>query len=209
MTLEVEQALGGLGLKKARLEIAFEEAPEAATATANATGSEGEADERAAAESRFGPLGPETVEFLLAANPGERPRPLREVASGGEMARIVLALRSALAGREGARVLIFDEIDTGVGGRLGPALGGHLRGLGEHHQVLTVTHLPAIAASAHQHQVVRKAVRRGRTRTAVALLEGDARIHEVADMIAGGGEAATAQAEARRLLGVSETAVAG
>ena len=209
LTLEVEQALGGLGLKKARLEIAFEEAPEAATATANATGSEGEADERAAAESRFGPLGPETVEFLLAANPGERPRPLREVASGGEMARIVLALRSALAGREGARVLIFDEIDTGVGGRLGPALGGHLRGLGEHHQVLTVTHLPAIAASAHQHQVVRKAVRRGRTRTAVALLEGDARIHEVADMIAGGGEAATAQAEARRLLGVSETAVAG
>lgn len=183
LVAKVQRALRGLGLAKARLEVAILPGP----------------------EGSFGELGRDTVEFRLAANPGEPFRPLSEVASGGETARIALALQSALADVLEARVLVFDEIDTGVGGRLGPALGEHLRRLGEHHQVLTVTHLPAIAAAAHRHQVVRKAVRRGRTRTAVALLEGDARVAEVADMIAGGATAATAQAEARRLL----AAVAG
>jgi DNA repair protein RecN (Recombination protein N) len=152
-----------------------------------------------------GPAGddvdPPHAEFFLAANPGEPPRPLRHVASGGEAARILLAVRVALALRQSIPTLVFDEIDAGVGGRLGPQVGEHLRALGEGHQVLCVTHLPAIAALADRHFRVSKSVQGGRTRTAVARLDGDARVDEVADMIAGGSAHATARAEARRLLG--------
>ncbi len=168
-----------LGLGQARFEVAFVERDE-----------------------RFPVGGPEAVEFRLAANPGEPAGPLGQVASGGEAARIMLALRSALAGCDAGRMLVFDEIDSGVGGRLAPEVARHLRSLGEHHQVLSVTHLPAIAAAAHRHLQVRKRVVGGRTWTGVCRLEGDARIHEVADMIAGGGSERTARAEARRLLGL-------
>jgi len=154
---------------------------------------------------RFGERGMDRIEFLLAANTGESKSKLRQVASGGETARIMLALRTVLArskhgpGRE--RALIFDEIDSGVGGRLGPAVGEHLRKLGRFHQVLCVTHLPAIAAVATQHLRVQKEVAGGRTLTRVELLDGERRVEEVADMIAGGGDEATARAEARRLIG--------
>ncbi len=148
-----------------------------------------------------GAIDPPAVEFFLAANPGEPARPLRHVASGGEAARILLAVRVALALRQAIPTLIFDEIDAGVGGRLGPAVGEHLRQLGTGHQVLVVTHLPAIAALADQHFRVSKLVRGGRTHTSVARLAGDARVAEVADMIAGGAAHATARAEAQRLLG--------
>jgi DNA repair protein RecN (Recombination protein N) len=149
---------------------------------------------------RFGPSGADRVELLLCANPGEELRPLREVASGGETARIMLALRTALAVRRTVPTLVFDEIDAGVGGRLGPAVGEHLRRLSEHHQILCVTHLPAIAALAHEHFKVEKRAAAGRTRTGVERLEGPARVDEVADMIAGGAAHETARAEARRLL---------
>ena len=115
----------------------------------------------------------------------------------------MLALRSVLARKSGPgrdRTLVFDEIDSGVGGRLGPAVGAHLRKLGENHQVLTVTHLPAIAAVADRHLRVTKVVHEGRTRTHVDELTGEARVDEVADMIAGGADQETARAEARRLL---------
>lgn len=180
----VEAALAELGLAKARFEPGLV-----------AVG-EGEAPD----EQRFGPQGVETAEFLLAANPGEEPRPLRLVASGGETARIMLALRSVLSADDRGRTLVFDEIDAGVGGRLGPQVGAHLRRLADHHQVLCVTHLPAIAAQAARHVKVEKTVEGGRTRTAIVVLEGDARVSEVADMIAGGAKHASARAEARRLL---------
>ena len=112
----------------------------------------------------------------------------------------LLALRGALAARQTIPTLIFDEIDSGVGGRLAPRVGAHLRELGEHHQILCVTHLPAVAAAAHRHLRVEKRTEGGRTRTWVQeLSEGD-RVSEVADMISGGADADTAQAEARRLL---------
>jgi DNA repair protein RecN (Recombination protein N) len=149
---------------------------------------------------RFGPNGCEDLEFLLSANPGEPLRPLRHVASGGEAARILLALRGVLARCEPGRALVFDEIDSGVGGRLGPAVGRALRELAAHHQVLCVTHLPAIAALAHAHLRVQKRVERGRTHVGVELLDGEPRVLEIADMIAGGAEQETARAEARRLL---------
>ncbi|MHC4375904.1 MAG: DNA repair protein RecN [Planctomycetota bacterium] len=155
-----------------------------------------------------GPVGADRVRFLFAANPGEAPRPLGDVASGGEAARVMLALRSVLsaqptggeAGADEGRLLVFDEIDTGVGGRLGPVVGEHLRQLGQQHQVLVVTHLPAIAAASDRHLKVVKRVQRGRTSTSVDELSGEARVHEIADMIAGGAGLDTACAEARRLL---------
>jgi len=183
----VEKGLGDLGLERARFDVSFKKRPEGARDL--------ESDRR-----RFGPSGCDELEFLLAANPGESPGPLRKVASGGEMARTMLALRGALAVRQSTPTLIFDEVDTGVGGRLGPRVGAHLRGLAEHHQVLCVTHLPAIAAVAHQHLRVHKEVEGERTRTHVAAIDGDVRVQEIADMIAGGASADTAQAEARRLL---------
>jgi DNA repair protein RecN (Recombination protein N) len=152
------------------------------------------------AKSR-GEVDPPAAEFFLAANPGEPSRPLRHVASGGEAARILLAVRVALALTQAIPTLVFDEIDAGVGGRLGPQVGEHLKTLGRGHQVLCVTHLPAIAALADHHFRVSKSVKKGRTLTEVARIAADARVDEVADMIAGGAAHATARAEARRLLG--------
>jgi DNA repair protein RecN (Recombination protein N) len=157
-------------------------------------------DQLHADRSHFAESGAEAVEFHLAANPGEPFAPLRKVASGGEMARTMLALRGALAVQQSTPTLIFDEVDAGVGGRLGPKVGTHLAALGEHHQVLCVTHLPAIAAAAAQHMRVKKAVDDGRTRTHVSSLSGADRVEEIADMIAGGAAHATARAEAQRLL---------
>ncbi|MDA1266609.1 MAG: DNA repair protein RecN, partial [Planctomycetota bacterium] len=137
---------------------------------------------------------------VLAANPGERAGALREVASGGEAARILLALRGALAVRQSTPTLVFDEVDAGVGGRLGPQVGAKLAGLAQHHQIFCVTHLPAIAALADRHLRVEKDVDGGRTRTRVAHLSGQTRVEEIADMIAGGADQATALAEAQRLL---------
>jgi DNA repair protein RecN (Recombination protein N) len=197
----VHRALGQLGLPEAEFDLRLgQRGEEAEHGHAGIDGLERavlEADQRL-----FSERGIDRIEFLLAANPGEAPKKLRQVASGGETSRIMLALRSVLArkgpGRD--RVLVFDEIDSGVGGRLGPAVGAHLCKLGEHHQVLTVTHLPAIAAVADRHLRVSKVVHEGRTRTQVDELAGEERVDEVADMIAGGADQETARAEARRLL---------
>lgn len=185
----VEAGLADLGLERARFSMTTVPHPEDGAGTL-------EGDRRL-----FGPSGTEGVELLLAANPGEDAQPLRHVASGGEAARILLALRGALAVRRSTPTLVFDEVDAGVGGRLGPKVASHLERLGEHHQVLCVTHLPAIAATAARHLKVEKSVEGGRTRTRITLLFGDDRIAEVADMIAGGAAEPTALAEARRLLG--------
>jgi len=195
---EVEKRLADLGLEKARFEVKVEPrtAPELASPNVDAARSRALADER-----RFGPDGADAVEFLLAANPGEGAEPLRLVASGGEAARIMLALRTALSVKQSIPTLVFDEVDSGVGGRLGPKVGEHLKELaGTQHQVLCVTHLPAIAALAHHHFQVKKSVAGGRTKTLVTELDGDARVAEIADMIAGGASQATARAEAKRLL---------
>jgi len=186
---ELSAALADLGLEKARIEFLL--APRA-----EATASDRE---------HFGEAGLERAELLLAANPGEPARALRHVASGGEAARIFLGLRSVLSVRDAPRTLVFDEIDAGVGGRLGPRVARHLRELGRRHQVLCVTHLPSIAASADVHLKVAKSVRGGRTQTHVESMTGEAREREIADMIAGGADQATARAEARRLLGDRRT----
>ncbi len=201
---DVEKALAELGLERARFEVSVEprEEPDLHSPNASSQATEALQDAR-----RFAPDGVDQVEFWLAANPGEPPAPLRKVASGGEAARIMLALRTVLAARQTIPTLVFDEIDAGVGGRLGPRVGEHLRGLSKHHQVLCVTHLPAIAALAHHHFKVSKSATGGRTRTTATELFEDARVEEIADMIAGGAAHATARAEARRLLGTESGAL--
>lgn len=185
----VGKRLAELGLERARFDLRLGQ-----------RGDDDAAPDPVADRERFGERGMDRIEFLLAANPGEALLRLRECASGGEVARIMLALRSVLAERSQGRTLVFDEIDTGVGGRLGPVVGARLRELGRHHQVLCVTHMPAIAALADRHLVVRKHVSGGRTRAEAEPLDGEARVEEVADMIAGGADHETARAEARRLL---------
>lgn len=193
----VKASLADLGLERARFEVRIEQRTRADLHTPNAS----EARTRALEDQRlYGPDGADAVEFLLAANPGEDAQPLAKVASGGEAARIMLALRTALALRTSIPTLIFDEVDSGVGGRLGPKVGEHLRALGSKHQVLCVTHMPAIAALAAKHFRVEKQVVSGRTRTQVGALSGQARVEEIADMIAGGAAHASARAEAERLL---------
>ncbi len=201
----VHQSLADLGLERARFQVQVEPRSAPRAESPNADPSKAEA---AALGQRFAVDGADRVEFLLAANPGEGLEPLRQVASGGETARIMLALRTALAVKQTIPTLVFDEVDSGVGGRLGPRIGEHLRALAARHQVLCVTHLPAVAAAAHDHFRVKKSVAGGRTLTSVEPLSKAARIKEVADMIAGGSAHETARAEARRLLG-AETAVEG
>jgi DNA repair protein RecN (Recombination protein N) len=144
--------------------------------------------------------GVDRVEFLLSANPGEPPRPLRRVASGGELSRVLLAIRSALAGTDPPPVMVFDEIDAGVGGRTGHVIGEKLGALAARSQVLCVTHLPQIAAVAGHHYAIRKAASGGRTRTVVERLEGEARVEEVARMLAGARLTDTARRHAREML---------
>ena len=112
--------------------------------------------------------------MLFSANPGEEPRPLRKIASGGELSRLTLAVKTVLAAVDRVPTLIFDEIDAGVGGRLGSALGKALAELARHHQVICVTHLPQMASYADRHWVIRKRVERGRSRTTITPLEDEA-----------------------------------
>jgi DNA repair protein RecN (Recombination protein N) len=203
MAREVVASLEELGLGGARFEVSVEprEARELRSPNADRARAAFEADQR-----RLAPDGADEVEFLLAANPGEGVGPLRKVASGGEAARVMLALRGALAARQTIPTLVFDEVDAGVGGRLAPRVGAHLRRLGEHYQILCITHLPAVAAVAHQHLEVEKSVEDGRTTTRVRRLEGAGRVEVIADMIAGGKEQESARREAERLLAAGEGA---
>jgi DNA repair protein RecN (Recombination protein N) len=140
------------------------------------------------------------AEFLISANAGEPLRPLARIASGGEMSRVMLALKTAMAGSHPV-ALIFDEIDTGVGGKTAESLGSKMAELSRSNQVLCVTHLPQIASMACQHFQVQKQVEAGRTKVEVTPLEGEARVGELARML--GGSEATAAQHARELLAAS------
>ncbi len=136
-------------------------------------------------EDACGATGMDQAEFLLSANPGEPLKPLSRVASGGELSRVMLALKTVLAEVDQVPVLVFDEIDTGVGGAVASAIGKRLRVLGRLHQVLCITHLPQVASQAAHHWCVEKAERGGRTATSVRVLKGIHREHEIARMLGG------------------------
>jgi len=133
----------------------------------------------------FGPTGRDRVEFLLSSNVGEPPRPLGRIASGGELSRIMLALKTVLAETDRVPVLVFDEIDTGVGGAVAAAMGIRLRKLGSFHQVFCITHLPQVASQAEHHLLVEKEQDSRRTTTSVKALTGIGREEEIARMIGG------------------------
>ena len=146
-----------------------------------------------------GPAGRERAQFTLAANPGEAGGRLRDAASGGELARLLLALRNALREADAGRVLLFDEIDAGLGGRTARRVGERLRALAGRNQVICITHLPQIAALGDSHHTVVKDVRKSRTETRISALGGEARVDEIARM-SGGQLTDAARAHARELL---------
>ena len=166
----VEQELAELAMERARFQVAFEPSK--------------------AGTAGWSPQGIDRIQFLVSANPGQPPRPLAQVASGGELSRITLALKTCLnpaAGSEGQtpRTLVFDEIDSGVGGRVAEALGRRLEALAASNQVLCVTHLPQIAGFAKAHFFVDKREQEGQTVASVTRLSEKQRIEELARMLSG------------------------
>jgi DNA repair protein RecN (Recombination protein N) len=147
----------------------------------------------------FDGSGIDQVVYRLAPNPGEPPRPLARIASGGELSRVALAIKQVLAEADDTPTLVFDEVDTGIGGRSADPVGRSLWSLGRRHQVLCVTHLPQIAAYADAHFQIVKRERDGRTVTEVSRLDREGRIVELAQMLGGGG-GTVALASARELL---------
>ncbi len=139
--------------------------------------------------------GLEQADFVFAPNPGEPPKPLRVIASSGEMSRVMLAVKSALAEQDQIPLMVFDEIDANVGGEIAHAVGAKMASLGEQHQVVAITHLPPVAASAHCHYVVRKEFSKNSTRSTLKEVKGESRVSELSRMLGGGGESAKAHAQ--------------
>lgn len=148
----------------------------------------------------FGERGSDSVEFLISPNPGEPPRALARIASGGELSRVMLALQTVLAESEKPATLVFDEADAGVGGRVADAVGQRLAGLAAAHQVICLTHLPQIAARGDRHLRVTKAEAEGRTVARLSAIDGDARVEEIARMSGGAAVTEATRAHARDLL---------
>lgn len=141
-----------------------------------------------------GPHGFESLDFLFGPNPGEPPLPLRQIASSGEISRVMLAVKSALAEQDDTPLMVFDEIDANVGGEIARAVGRKMAALGTRHQVVAITHFPQVAATASLHFVVEKEVSGGRTRSRLYPVQGETRIQELVRMLGGGGEQARAMA---------------
>ncbi|MBA4803926.1 MAG: DNA repair protein RecN [Brevundimonas sp.] len=181
LTAAVMEELGPLKLERARFRVAFEPV----------------------AEGRRGPLGAETVRFEISTNAGTAFGPLDAIASGGELARFALAMKAALAGREDQRqpVMIFDEVDQGVGGAVAEAVGTRLQRLSRGAQVLVVTHSPQVAARGHAHWKVRKSDAGGLTTTTVDALDETRRLEEIARMLSGAVVTDEARAAAKALIG--------
>jgi DNA repair protein RecN (Recombination protein N) len=146
------------------------------------------------------PLGAERAELLVSANPGQPLRPLRKVASGGELSRLSLAIEVATLGQDAVPTLVFDEVDAGIGGAVAASVGARLRALGEARQVLCVTHQPQVAAAGHAQYRVSKASQAGITQSHVAALDAAGRVAEIARMLGGARVTPEAEAAARRLL---------
>jgi DNA repair protein RecN (Recombination protein N) len=184
----VEAALAGLGFEHTAFEVAVEQREAGATEAAVTV------DGRRIA---FDSSGLDSVAFVIAPNPGEPARPLARIASGGELSRVALAIKQILAEADRTPTLVFDEIDTGIGGRSAEPVGRSLWELARTHQVLCVTHLGQIAAYADAQFRIEKVQRDGRTVTQVRRIEGADRVRELAQMLAGaeGGAAAVASAE--------------
>jgi DNA repair protein RecN (Recombination protein N) len=183
----VQKHLADLGMAEARLDVVLTPQPL------------GENPVQAELPAR----GLEQLELLLAANKGEPPRPLRKIASGGELSRTMLALKTVLAAHDQVGTLVFDEIDANVGGRLGHVLGRKLAALGRTHQVICVTHLPQVASYARHQWTIRKDRRGKRTVTTIQRLAEGERVEELASMLRGEARGETTRQEAEAMLAVA------
>jgi len=181
---ETQKQLADLGMAGARLEAILE---------TNPLGED-------PAQAEVPAWGADQLELTLAANRGEPALPLRKVASGGELSRTMLALKTVLAGHDRRGTLVFDEIDANVGGRLGDVLGQKLAALGQTHQVICVTHLPQVASYARHHWTIRKSRRGKRTITQIQLLAENERLEELASMLRGEARGETTRQEAAAML---------
>ncbi len=154
---------------------------------------------------RYSPRGMDAIEFLLSPNPGLEPRPLSRIASGGELSRVMLALKTALARADFTHTLIFDEIDSGISGSIAQITGSKLRQLGSTHQVLCVTHLPQIAAQGQQHFLVEKHIQHNQTFSSVRLLNPQEKVLEIARLLSGVNITQSSQASAQELIAASSS----
>lgn len=150
--------------------------------------------------SEIGSTGAEDVEFRVALNVGHDARPLARVASGGELSRVMLALKTILTRLDRVPTLVFDEVDAGIGGRVGLQVGDTMRRVASHHQVLAISHLPQIAARAHHHIVVTKGARGGVTTADTHVVQGEERVTEIARMLGGDPDSEVSRAHARELI---------
>jgi DNA repair protein RecN (Recombination protein N) len=191
----VEAALGGLGFRQTSF----------AVAVTRRTAGPAEAAVEIGGRIAFDSTGIDSVAFLIAPNPGEPARPLARIASGGELSRVALAIKQILAEADHTPTLVFDEIDTGIGGRSAEPVGRSLWELARSHQVLCVTHLGQIAAYADAQFRIEKVQRDGRTVTEVRRVEGDERVEELAQMLAGAEGGSAARASAEELLDRADT----
>jgi DNA repair protein RecN (Recombination protein N) len=187
----VEAELAELALPAARFEIDLKAA-------------RGEQLRQGGRRGALNPRGFESVEFLLSANTGEPARPLARIASGGELARIMLSLHVVLESAGEGRVLVFDEIDAGVSGAVADTVGVRLAALADRHQVLCVTHLPQVAAHAERHYHVAKRVVGKRTQVEVAALEGEQRVKQLAHMLGGHSVTSASTQNAAELIAAAE-----
>lgn len=196
----VEKQLADLGMGEAVFDVAL-----VATERTKGDAGSGESPVAHAGSSQ----GMETVEMMVQTNPGQPAQPLRKIASGGEMSRIMLALKAILAQSDRVSVLVFDEIDANIGGRMGTVIGQKLRMLadGAHHQVLCITHLPQIAAFADRHLHITKTMQgKGKdrqTHTQVATLQGSSRVEELAQMLAGSKVSTTTRKQVKEMLALA------
>ena len=147
-----------------------------------------------------GPYGMDSVEFKLSANPGEKPKPLKSVASGGELSRVMLAVKTVLSETDIVNTMVFDEIDTGIGGEVARSVGEHMYGLSANKQVFCITHLASIAIFADNHLQVNKITDGEKTFVQVITVDGESRIREIARMLAGSSDSKASIEHAARLL---------
>ena len=157
----------------------------------------------------FGPKGADEIEFYLTANVGEAPKPLNKIASGGELSRIVLGLKNVLSGTGSVGTVVFDEVDSGIGGATAEIVGRKLKDVSANHQVVCITHLPQIACFGDSHYRVAKKVTGGRTATTVEMLTDEQKIEEISRMLGGVDLTQTTREHAREMISSAKTAGAG
>jgi DNA repair protein RecN (Recombination protein N) len=151
----------------------------------------------------IGPEGYDRAEFMISTNVGEDLKPLSKIASGGELSRIMLAMKTILARKTSVETIIFDEVDAGIAGATAEKVGEKINELSQYHQIICITHLPQIASKGKNHFLVKKGIKEGRTQTLISELNNDERIHEIARLMGGRKVTDQAIAHAKEILSMA------